>query len=470
MGIVAVAVLLASSWLRQDGFDYAEKHFHMTMLAGEQNGYILNPPEFVAQPFIRRIIWSPRGDYAVLVQTALRFEGEGTNLQAEMRHRLLAWSRKTKRVSILWESDKTTYDIDPERDVQVVFFRETPACVFALPVAKFVSGGQGAGSWRAYHATIGGRTSVLGEFQGVLPFAPPQDNACYIAWYMPHSSQHKALEVGYAAVAPSGQLGEPRPLPDSMSGLAAYFFTFATEPAPLPWHADGRHLVLPAPYSEERDDPEMPAEMRYMLWNPRTNALRFITRAELRYYEPKAESALATEGSNHSLQYKATRDTTQATWLVEGEQATLVAADSAVAAVAPTGDAILYTAHGAAFYRTLIRLPAEAVRRMQEEAKVARYLSQGKQIAIAMLMYAQDYEENFPPNLGDEGVAQVLLPYLRSREVFEVDGTFAFRYLMDGENLANIQNLPETEVGYLQLPEGRIVLYADGHVKWKPNR
>ncbi|MEN3001591.1 MAG: hypothetical protein ABDI19_07080 [Armatimonadota bacterium] len=467
MGIVAVAVLLASSWLRQDGFDYAQKHFHMTMLAGEQSGYILTPPEFVAQPFIRRIIWSPRGDYAVLVQTVLRFEGEGTTLQAEMRHRLLAWSRKTKRVSILWESEKTTYDIDPKRDVHVVFFKEAPACVFALPVAKFVSGGQDTGRWRAYHAVIGGRTSVLGEFQGVLPFAPPQDNACYIAWYM---FQNKSLEVGYAAVAPSGQLGEPRPLPDPLSRLATYYFTFATEPSPLTWHADGRHLVLPAPYFEEGDDPEKPAETRYMLWNPRTNALRFITRAELRYYEPKAESAPTTEGANHSLQYKATQGSTQATWLVDGEQATLVAADSAVAAVAPTGDAILYTAHGAAFYRTLIRLPAEEVRRMQEEARIARYLSQGKQIAIAMLMYAQDYEETFPPNFGDEGVAQVILPYLRSQEVFKVDGTFAFRYLMDGQNLADIQNLLETEIGYLQLPEGRIVLYADGHVKWKPNR
>ncbi|MCX7924776.1 MAG: hypothetical protein N2554_03075, partial [Fimbriimonadales bacterium] len=125
---------------------------------------------------------------------------------------------------------------------------------------------------------------------------------------------------------------------------------------------------------------------------------------------------------------------------------------------------------GAAFYRSLIVLSRDELRQMEEEAKVAKYISQGKQIALAMLMYVQDYDELFPPNFGNEGVAEVLLPYLREREVFEVDGAFAFHYRMNGQSLANIENPAETEVGYLQLSNGRVVIYADGHVKWRPNR
>jgi len=85
-------------------------------------------------------------------------------------------------------------------------------------------------------------------------------------------------------------------------------------------------------------------------------------------------------------------------------------------------------------------------------------------------MYVQDYDERFPPNFGDEGVSQVLLPYLKNPSVFEVDGAFAFRYRMDGQWMGDIQDVVSTEVGYLELPNGRVVIYADGHVKWQPRR
>jgi len=85
-------------------------------------------------------------------------------------------------------------------------------------------------------------------------------------------------------------------------------------------------------------------------------------------------------------------------------------------------------------------------------------------------MYAIDYDEMFPPNFGDESVAQLLMPYLQDINVFEVNGAFAFRYQMDGQWIGNISNLVETVVGYLELPNGRVVIYADGHVKWQPYR
>jgi len=179
---------------------------------------------------------------------------------------------------------------------------------------------------------------------------------------------------------------------------------------------------------------------------------------------------LETRVARHALQHAGNPAETAATWLHENERAVLVASDSALAEVAPQGDAILYMAHGAAFYREIRRTSAGAIREMQDRADREQYLKNAKQIAIALLMYVQDYDERFPPNFGDEGVSQVLLPYLKNPSVFEVDGAFAFRYRMDGQWMGDIQDVVSTEVGYLELPNGRMVIYADGHVKWQPYR
>lgn len=104
-GIATVASLLAYNWFCDEAIWHVEKNFHLTTLVGDQNGYILLPPEFVAQPFIRRIVWSPDGCYALLVQTALRIGVPDNPQDYEMRHRVLAWNRATKRLNVLWEID-----------------------------------------------------------------------------------------------------------------------------------------------------------------------------------------------------------------------------------------------------------------------------------------------------------------------------------------------------------------------------
>ncbi|MCS7208587.1 MAG: hypothetical protein NZ874_03355, partial [Fimbriimonadales bacterium] len=164
------------------------------------------------------------------------------------------------------------------------------------------------------------------------------------------------------------------------------------------------------------------------------------------------------------------RDTTQTTWLADGNRVALIAADSALAEVSPQGDAILYVAHGAAFYRALMRTSPQELSKAVEEARLEAYRTQARQIATALLMYVQDYDMCFPPAYGDEQVALVLLPYLKDPKLFEVDGAFAFRYLLNGESIAQMDSQVDTVVGYLQLPDGRMVIYADGHVKWEPQQ
>lgn len=62
---------------------------------------------------------------------------------------------------------------------------------------------------------------------------------------------------------------------------------------------------------------------------------------------------------------------------MEGDQAVLIAADPTLAQASPQGDAILYVAHGAAFYRSLIALNADDVRVLAEQEKIRLSLSPG---------------------------------------------------------------------------------------------
>jgi len=463
LGLAAAVCLLAWGWLRQTDEKFTS-NLPVAVLIGEQGGYLLTPPEFVAQPFIRRIEWSPDGNYAVLFQTALRAETPTLD-DAVMRHRVLLWNRKTRRLSVLWESAQTNREMNSDSDLKVAFFGKSPACLFAVRELNQEEGGY---RWMVYYAAFMGRVVPLGKFEDELIFAaPPADTHAYLVIW--------ASEIVYMPVSPNGEMMPPRPIPEECAGGVWYTLR---DQYHEDWFEDGLqlvvpHLVLPE-HVEPSNTPEnpVPAEERiaYTVWDPRTNKFFLARRKDVRYYRLRAAMPLETRVARHALQHAGNPAETSTTWLHENERAVLVASDSALAEVAPQGDAILYVAHGAAFYREIRRTSADALREMQARADREKYLSQARQIGVALMMYVQDYDEMFPPNFGDEGVAQVLLPYLKDMGIFEVNGAFAFRYRMDGQSLANIESPATTEVGYLELPNGRMVIYADGHVKWQPRR
>ncbi|MFN3690415.1 MAG: hypothetical protein ACK4UU_05765, partial [Fimbriimonadales bacterium] len=316
LGIASATALLAWGWLRQHEISYAQQRFHLGLLLGEQNGYLLMPPEFVAQPFIRSIEWSPDGNYAVLIQTAVRTTGSGEDFQAELRHRILAWSRKTKRLSVLWESALTDVEIDPRRDVQVAFFKNAPACLLAVREDKWGSGGAEY-SWAVYHSPLDGRATKLGDFARAILLAPPEDEPRYLMWYQTNPETN-SVNYLYAPISPTGKLGAPRPLPASAYDIVRY-----AESDYVMWYVDGKQVVcrvlLPEAPDEAQDAPTSRYRIRYTLWNPRTNQEREISSHEVRPYEPPMpRTALHVTHSRQPVRHKEAHGTTQLTWLGEG--------------------------------------------------------------------------------------------------------------------------------------------------------
>jgi hypothetical protein len=283
LGLTTVACLLAWGWLRQpNDWDILRQsgekptaNLPVAMLIGEQSGYLLTPPEFVAQPFIRRIEWSPDGNYAVLFQTALRAETPTLD-DAVMRHRVLLWNRKTRRLSVLWESTQTNREVNPNRKFQVAFVGKAPLCLFAVRVWDEAKQDD---PWKAYVATIGGQVKLLGEYREAWLLAPPAEDIGYI---LVAESENLLYKRMYAPVGANGILANFQPVPEDLDITTLYAYS-ARRGNPDLWYEDGKQMLLssfgPPIAVPEADGVQYRVEPVYSLWNLRTNQVQPIDNA-----------------------------------------------------------------------------------------------------------------------------------------------------------------------------------------------
>ncbi len=143
-------------------------------------------------------------------------------------------------------------------------------------------------------------------------------------------------------------------------------------------------------------------------------------------------------------------------------QCALVAADVDGYEVSPASDAVFYTTKRVSFIRPLAKMPKDAALKALEAAEKAKAIQDVKQVGLAMMMYAADYDDEMVTN--DGNWTENVLPYLKDRSL--MDG---FVYTFEGGDLSKLDNPAETEIGYKIGPGGRAVVYADGHVKWIPD-
>jgi hypothetical protein len=159
--------------------------------------------------------------------------------------------------------------------------------------------------------------------------------------------------------------------------------------------------------------------------------------------------------------------TSQAAWLVAKEkgpqQSALIAADVDHALLSPGLNAVYYSTKGVGMVRLLMKMPKEAALKALEAAAKAKVMSDAKQVGTAFHIYAADMDDVLPSNASDWMTA--LSPYLKNNSLME-----GFVYTFGGGNIGDIENPASTELGHKQGPGGRAVVYADGHVKWIPDK
>jgi len=141
---------------------------------------------------------------------------------------------------------------------------------------------------------------------------------------------------------------------------------------------------------------------------------------------------------------------------------TLVTSDGSGSELSPKLNGISYLYQGSLMVREMAKVPLEAYLRAKEEALKAKLVNQAKQVALALIMYSNDYDDVMLSNAGDW--QSQLEPYMRNKSL-----TDGFNYTFPGGNANSIADPANTPLGYISGPGGRAVAYADGHVRWVPN-
>lgn len=137
----------------------------------------------------------------------------------------------------------------------------------------------------------------------------------------------------------------------------------------------------------------------------------------------------------------------------------LLAADAEWGRLSPTGETVLYVDDKGTWAIRPLRMPREAFVQARLAAQREQLMNNGKQLGLALHLYAADHDERFP---SPEGVVAALQPYLKSAVLFE-----GFTYTYGGGSLADIEKPAEVPLGHVIGAGGRAVIYADGHVRWE---
>jgi hypothetical protein len=142
----------------------------------------------------------------------------------------------------------------------------------------------------------------------------------------------------------------------------------------------------------------------------------------------------------------------------------------AMAAIAGDGRSIIYIADNQLRAKALKRLhgaAASAAREEYERTLQAQALSNAKQIAVALLMYSDDWDGALP---APDGVVESLTDYCRTGDIFqhpELPEMMCFEYRPPGHlRLDGIPDPANTAIGWLDWGRGwQVFIYADGHCK-----
>jgi prepilin-type processing-associated H-X9-DG protein len=139
----------------------------------------------------------------------------------------------------------------------------------------------------------------------------------------------------------------------------------------------------------------------------------------------------------------------------------VVSTDAEQGTTPDDGSAVFYVSQGVGMVRDVIQVPKDLYLKALEASVRKELINQAKQVALSMLMYSNDMDDNLP---GHDGWQDQVQPYL-------MDGDLAqgFEYTYSGGSLTDVANPAQTELGFITGPGGRAVAYVDGHVKWLPN-
>ncbi|QYK52296.1 MAG: hypothetical protein KF824_08500 [Fimbriimonadaceae bacterium] len=86
-------------------------------------------------------------------------------------------------------------------------------------------------------------------------------------------------------------------------------------------------------------------------------------------------------------------------------------------------------------------------------------MNRAKQVGTAMMIYGADYDDCFPLA---QGWAESIYPYIKNNSL-----TDGFVYMLNGENMTEIEDITGTIIGFIETPYGTAYVRGDSSVVWK---
>jgi len=417
---------------------------HRMFAAGPDLAYYMEPAEMVSKPYVRRLEWMadgstllierlvpPAGVAPLALARARQSDGLEGMMQFRPRIQLVGWGSRSRTA-------RTFLDLDSKRAVIEwiePMANSDQALISMLETPLRPDGTDGAPVY-SYSLLSGSTGNVRRLWSGETPIkymlAPNRATGAILLGG--GSSPTKVLLFG-----PEGKLGTPITLPQHAH------FSFTTKGLPgvgiIQLNAKGKRFY------------------EFHSLNMATGAVGPL--AEEIDFEPPA-SRLYTgqihgEGETTGIVLQILDFGTKKA--PPANELGIVTSDGTCATISPRNDAVAYLSGQSAFIRSLVKLKRSDYEVAMAEADRQKAMRTAKQVGLALAMYSGDADDAFPPG-GD--IRDSVSPYIKNRSM--LDG---FTYTYGGGTVSG--NPSTTELGYVPTIGGRMVVYADGSVKFLPD-
>ncbi len=235
-----------------------------------------------------------------------------------------------------------------------------------------------------------------------------------------------------------------------------------TEPLDVRWSQDGRTLLVDCLVPTGQGEGEKFKAGIFAL-DVTKGALAPVSMRPAPYRPQAPEGVLRLRHSHATLQEGKAKQPLRPLWLESTSEKeperVLVAPDAQWGRLSPRGDAVLYVNESGAFVAPFVRVAREPFLQARAAAMRAVALSNAKQVGLALNIYAQDHGGQLPA--AGQPVEELLRPLVGGNaRIFE-----GLVYTHPGGKLTDIATPATTVLGYIQAPEGRVQIFADGHVE-----
>lgn len=432
------------------------------VLSGNNVYGFLLPVQVVSDAAVQDARWSPDGAYALvkrhqpkvtaeditkLIEASAK--GQGGPMQAPIEVSLSVWNKKTGKTTELYRriaDPQSIQDVEwvPKSSsvvAEIVTVERSPRGESLPPQTAIVEFDVRSGASRTLASVTDGAL--------ILMTSPTENLTALIS--MQIASQPEGKFVRNSSVRFYSVGGKVSPAID-----------LPTNAAIVGWH-DGRTLAL---HVRKTDDPQE-GVLNPVLLDSRTGQMREVKggawpqRSNFAQNQEVGDLKLSPpfyrpEPTVRGLLLSAKEETSP-------NKGALVTMEAEYAEISPAKDGVLYVTRGVALFRPIVAVPKEVYENARKAAERAEAMSRAKQVALGMIMFASDHDDNLPGNGSDW--QNNVSPYLKNDSLFN-----GFNYTFGGGNMSQIERPSDTELGHIPLDGGRVVAYCDGHVKWVPDK